>query len=91
MHRNVIAICLCALALAACAAQPPPGAAGSPPGFLLALVHGFISPFSLIGSIFWDVRVYAYPNTGFWYELGFVFGAAFLFGGGSISVKFGRR
>lgn len=88
--RSVAAILGAALILAACAQQPPPGPPGSP-GLLLGLVHGFILVFTLIGSVFTDVRVFAYPNAGFWYDLGFVVGAAFFFGGGTISVRFGRR
>jgi len=74
--------------LAACATQPdavsPPA---GPPGFLLGLVHGFISPFALIGQIFMHVRVYAYPNSGGWYDLGFMIGAAAILGGGGIQFR----
>jgi hypothetical protein len=33
-----------------------------PPGFLMGLVHGFISLFSLLGSLFLDIRIYGFPN-----------------------------
>jgi hypothetical protein len=69
-----------ALALSSCATQPTP-TAFDPPGFLWGFVHGFISLFSLIGSFFWDIRVYAFPNSGRWYDAGFVLGAACFFGG----------
>jgi hypothetical protein len=69
-----------ALVLASCATQPTPSA-NDPPGFLLGFVHGFISLFSLIGSFFWDIRVYAFPNGGKWYDVGFVLGASCFFGG----------
>jgi hypothetical protein len=82
MKRRALAgAILLALVLASCATQPDPSAY-DPPGVLLGLVHGFISLFSLIGSAFWDIRVYAFPNSGGWYDLGFVFGAACFFGGG---------
>ena len=89
--RTILCIAASALVLAACAHQPAPGSPGAP-GFLLGLVHGFILVFSLIGSIFEDVRVYAFPNSGFWYDLGFVIGAAIFFGGGGgISVRIRRH
>jgi hypothetical protein len=64
---------ICIVFLAACAHQPVRDIAGTP-GFFLGLVHGFLAIFSLIGSLFLDVRIYAFPNTGFWYECGFLFG-----------------
>jgi len=74
--------------LAACATQPDVASApAGPPGFLLGLVHGFISPFALIAEIFTHVRVYAYPNSGGWYDFGFVIGAAAIFGGGGLQFR----
>ena len=61
------------LFLVSCARQPDVSAP-NPPGFFLGLWHGFIAAFSLIGSIFADIRIYAYPNAGFWYDLGFIIG-----------------
>jgi len=72
--------CLLMIVLAACAKQPRP-LLYSPANFWFGLLHGFISLFSLIGSLFTDARVYAYPNSGFGYDLGFVIGAALFFGG----------
>ncbi|MCW5774542.1 MAG: hypothetical protein KIT16_23060 [Rhodospirillaceae bacterium] len=89
-NRALLTLALSALLLAACAHQPSAGPPGSP-GLLLGFVHGFIMVFSLIASLFTDVRVFAYPNAGFWYDLGFVIGAAFMFGGGTVSVRFNRR
>ena len=75
-----------ALAAASCARQPLPPDAGSVPGFLLGLVHGFLILFSFIGSLFSDIRIYAFPNAGGWYDFGFLLGAmAFLGGGGASS------
>jgi len=43
------------------------------------LFHGFIIVFSLITSLFTDIRIYAFPNSGGWYDYGFFIGvAAFL-------------
>jgi hypothetical protein len=69
--------------LSGCATQPYPDAI-DPPGFLFGLLHGFLIFFTLIGSFFTDYRIYAFPNSGVWYDVGYVIGAAaFLGGGGS--------
>jgi len=65
-----IAVCI---AVAGCATQPAPSAY-HPPGFLYGLLHGFTVFFSLIGGLFWDVRIYAFPNSGWFYDLGFFLG-----------------
>jgi hypothetical protein len=59
--------------LTACATQPAPMTHDAP-GLLLGFFHGFTAIFSLVGSIFLQVRVYAFPNSGFWYDFGFVTG-----------------
>ncbi len=84
MMRLFLVLVVTAIALAGCAAQPF-GYAGDPlPGFWWGALHGLIAPFSLIGSFFDpSVRIYATPNTGWWYDLGFVIGVGALFGGGA--------
>jgi hypothetical protein len=84
MYRVItIAFVLAASALlAACATQPSP-APGDAPGFWLGLLHGAIAPFSLIASFFYDVRMYAFPNSGWWYDFGFFLGIAGAAGGGA--------
>lgn len=67
-------------ALVSCATQPVPSSA-NPPGFFLGLFHGVTMFFSLIGSIFTDYRIYAFPNSGGWYDFGYFLGAASAFGG----------
>jgi len=37
--------------------------------------------FSLIGSLFFDIRIYGFPNSGSGYDVGFVLGAAVFYGG----------
>ena len=70
--------------LGGCANQPLPGAY-NPPGFFSGLLHGFMIVFSLVGSIFMDIRIYAFPNSGFFYDLGFLIGAATFLGGAGVS------
>jgi hypothetical protein len=80
-------LCAAALLLQSCATQPPSPGFG-PPGFLLGLLHGFLILFSFIGSLFTDVRIYAFPNSGGWYDFGYLIGAmAFLGGGGAGARK----
>ncbi len=67
--------------LAACATQPTP-AAYDPPGFLMGLLHGIVAPWALIGSIFTDIRIYAFPNSGGWYDFGYILGIG-AYGGGA--------
>jgi len=68
------------LLMAGCATQPYPRAY-DPPGFFYGLLHGFLIFFSLVGSIFWDIRIYAFPNGGGWYDFGYFLGVGAWCGG----------
>ena len=61
-----------AIVLAGCATQPPPQL--HYPGFLAGLLHGFVALASLVASLFFNIRIYAFPNGGFRYDMGFVIG-----------------
>lgn len=55
-------------------------------GFWGGLWHGFILPFSFIGSLFSDdIAVYAVSNNGGWYNFGFLLGTTITIGGSSRS------
>jgi len=55
-----------------------------PAGFWMGLWHGFISLFTFIISLFNDsVGVYEAANKGHLYDLGFILGIMFFYGGGS--------
>jgi hypothetical protein len=86
--RSVAASLALALLVAACAHQPAPTGGPPLPGFLLGLVHGYISFFALIASLLFDVRIYAFPNAGFFYDLGFVIGAFAFYGSGSRTYSY---
>lgn len=75
-----------ALVVASCATQPRPEAY-DPPGFFSGLLHGLLILFSFIGSLFTDVRIYAFPNSGGWYDFGYVIGASIFLGGGGASAS----
>ena len=65
------------LMVVSCAHQPPalPRAlAGEYPGFAAGFAHGFLAPFAFIVSLFRDVSIYVWPNSGAMYNFGFVTG-----------------
>jgi hypothetical protein len=53
----------------------------------MGILHGVISPLTLILSFFSEIRIYSFPNTGVWYDLGFYIGIAILGGGGAASRR----
>jgi hypothetical protein len=58
------------------------------PGFWFGLWQGFIAPITFIISLFVnDLRIYAYPNSGLWYDFGFMLGISGFSGG----IFAGRR
>ena len=57
-------------------------------GFWHGLWHGMILPISWIISLFdSDVAIYAYNNTGGWYDFGFVLGVGALTSSSSSTVS----
>ena len=87
---KVVLVLLAVLLVASCASQPVPPASDAP-GLLMGFLHGCIAPFSLIGSFFSpSVRMYAYPNAGVVYDLGFFLGIAALTSGSVFSVSIKR-
>jgi hypothetical protein len=58
-----------------------------PPGFWMGLVHGAIAPIAFVLGLFSDVRIYAFPNSGGWYDLGFLLGIGAWGGGGAAASR----
>jgi len=82
MKRMLIAVGLlaaCAV-LAGCAHQPSPDYYVTGPGFWMGLVHGFVALPSVVIGFFTDVRIYAFPNVGWRYDLGFLIGSPMTWG-----------
>ena len=51
--------------------------------FWLGLWQGFIAPFAFVVSLFRsNVGIYEVHNNGAWYNFGYLFGLACIFGGG---------
>lgn len=101
-RRAVIAVLvtLFLLLLTACAAGRNPESVASLPdraGFWAGLWQGFITPVTLIVSLFTDtVSVYEVRNKGNWYDVGYVLGVAIVFGSvlggpGRVSARPRRR
>lgn len=87
---RIAAACAIALLVSACASQIDAGIAQGKdvPGFWWGLWHGFIFPWSWIGSLFSpNIAVYAVPNTGGWYDFGFFVGITVLGGGSFFGSK----
>jgi len=59
--------------LTSCATHALPDIPGGA-GFLKGLLHGFIAPVAFIVGLFTDARIYEIPNSGRWYDLGFMLG-----------------
>jgi hypothetical protein len=87
-YKNLLLFIMVAGVLAGCATQPLASQSGSEAmGLVMGLIHGFCIVFSLVGSYFTDVRIYAFPNSGGWYDIGFVAGAAMFLGGSGASAR----
>ena len=85
-----LAVILLLLALWGCAYQPQPSSFGDAPGLFTGLAHGLFAPVALIAGIFTHIRIYAFPNSGWWYDLGFLIGLS-AWGGGTRYVYVNRR
>jgi hypothetical protein len=86
MKKNInrfVSISILMLLMVACTAtQPNTSPVGNIPGFWLGLWHGFIAPIAFIISLFPnDLRIYAFPNVGLWYDFGFMLGISGFSGG----------
>jgi hypothetical protein len=89
MPRSAGLVLLLLCFAAACTASQPAGTSGpNAPGFLFGLWHGVIAPFAFLASIVVDsVRIYSFPNSGLWYDLGFMLGIGGFSGGALASSK----
>jgi len=74
------------LTISGCATHQS-GVVEDPPGFFHGLLHGFLILFSFISSLFTDYEMYAIPNSGTWYNLGYLIGASAFLGGSGSSAK----
>ncbi len=82
---GIIPVIALVFLMVGCATQPEPGAY-DPPGFFSGVLHGFSIVFSFIGSLFTDIRIYAFPNSGGWYDFGYLLGASMFLGCGGATT-----
>jgi hypothetical protein len=85
--RIALAVIVIMLVLAGCAEPVAGGVQAGAPGFLYGVLHGFILPFTFIAGFFMEVAVYASPNNGWPYDLGFLIGVMVFFGGSAGSAR----
>lgn len=83
--RYLTIVAMAVLALSSCASQPPPMVPDAP-GFFSGIIHGLAAPFALLVGIFTDVRIYSFPNSGGWYDFGFLLGLG-AWGGGAAARR----
>ena len=84
--RLVLVLAAFALVFGSCTASQPHGLLARSlepaPGFWRGLWHGFIAPVAFLVSLFSnEVRIYAFPNVGQWYDFGFMLGIGGFSGG----------
>lgn len=87
-HTRTLAVAaVLVLLVVGCAHQPAlPVHVGTLPGFFRGLWHGLVAPIAFVGSLFSDVKMYAWPNGGGWYDLGFLIGIG-AWGGGAAAAR----
>jgi hypothetical protein len=86
LKQAVFPAVLAAFVVAGCASQPAPSQVS--PGFAIGFLNGLVAPFAFIGSLFSnEVRIYAFPNSGVWYDFGFLLGLGCWAGGGGAAAS----
>lgn len=87
----IIMIIFC-LSLTGCIPGDGTNSVENTAGFFSGIWHGWIAPFSLIGSILnEDLSIYEIYNNGFLYDLGFYMAIISGFGGLALSRKKKKR
>lgn len=72
---NIIILAVFVVLLTGCTfAGDTSSFASGTPGFLMGVWHGIVAPYTLIVRFFLDIKMYAIPNSGIGYDLGFLLG-----------------
>src|SRR5262245_63873172 len=73
----LLVVVLVSLSLAACGfVGARPTSVSQTPGFFVGIWDGLVAPWTLVLRVFLDIRMYAMPNSGWWYDAGFLLGVA---------------
>lgn len=73
--KNIIPLILASLILVGCTfAGDNSALTEGSPGFLMGIWHGIIAPYTLIVRFFLEIKMYAIPNNGLGYDIGFLLG-----------------
>ena len=64
-------------ALTACGFAGEPVQGVGTPGFFVGVWNGLLAPWTLFLRFFIDIHMYAIPNSGWFYDAGFLIGVAF--------------
>lgn len=65
---------LCIVVLTGCTFAGTSANLNHIPGFFMGIWHGLVAPYTLVVRWFIDIQMYALPNSGFGYDLGFLLG-----------------
>lgn len=72
---KIVALLLISLVLSGCTfAGDSSTLTEGTPGLLMGIWHGIVAPYTLIVRFFLDIKMYAVPNSGFGYDIGFLLG-----------------
>lgn len=74
--RTALALAAVLALLAGCGFAAPGATPGEQPGFLMGVWHGLLAPWTLLVRLFTDIAMYAQPNTGWFYDFGFLLGVS---------------
>jgi|SRR4051812_36520849 hypothetical protein len=74
------------LAIASCGFATTGHSIEGAPGLLIGIWHGLLAPWTLLLRLFMDIKMYAFPNSGWPYDFGFIIGVVFSLPLGWIAV-----
>jgi hypothetical protein len=74
VSRGITTVLIFSLVIAGCGFAGAAPAWSEPPGFVVGVWHGLLAPYTLVIRFFLDIHMYAVPNSGWFYDCGFLIG-----------------